>query len=230
MNKRNEKNLCTDLSQTEQRQFVELPDPAVVSPVSEATNRRGDLAKKFLQEVTGKVGDERLIGDLHFYGESIISSSPRDFVSVEEMNMFMISQWNDVTKDEDTVIVNGDFIDFDCCTIEQGYEIIDQLNGKIVLILGNHDRPYENVLRAYGDKLDVIECPILKDDFWIISHEPKFVSMAMPYANVFAHVHLNPMYNDISPRSFCTSAERIGYKPILWQDIKNAVRNYGKGR
>lgn len=220
-----------DMKNLGQKEFIPLPDHVGVSmpqTMNGAVQMRDEMAKRFLQEVTGKTGKERIIGDSHYYGEGIIKSSPRDFKSVYEMNEFMIQEWNSVTEADDIVIVNGDFIDFDNCTIDQGYEIIDRLNGHITLLLGNHDRPYEQIYREYG--LDVISYPILKDGFWIISHEPQFVSMAMPYANVFAHVHLNPMYKDVSPRSFCTSAERIGYKPILWEDVKTAVRNCGKGR
>lgn len=217
---------CTDSSAMEDKIFQPLPDPSgVPQNMSEAMKVRDELAKKVFDEaVKNPTGKERIIGDLHFYGRSIIHSSPRRFTSVEQMNEFMIKEWNSVTADEDTVIVNGDFIDFEHCTVEQAYEIIDRLKGSIILILGNHDRPYEGLLRAYGARLQVIPYPILKDDFWIISHEPKFVSIASPYANVFAHVHLNPMYKDVSPRSFCTSAERIGYKPVLWSYVKEAVR------
>lgn len=217
-------------SREDNKQFVPLQDSSGAPPTSinDILKTRDILAKDVVQQVLGKSSRERLIGDPHFYDPNIIQSAPRNFPNVKVMNEFMIEQWNSVTEPDDIVIVNGDFINFDHCTIEEGFEIIDRLDGHITLLLGNHDWPYEHIYREYG--LDVIGYPILKDDFWIISHEPKFVSTAMPYANVFAHVHLNPMYKDVSPRSFCTSAERIGYKPILWEDVKAAVRNYGKGQ
>ena len=168
----------------------------------------------------------RVIGDLHFYDPNIIKMGPRDFESVEQMNQYMIDEWNSVTGEHDTVIVNGDFIDLLHCSIEQAYAIIDQLKGKIVLILGNHDIVHEQVLRNYGPRLEVIPYTIVKDEFWIISHEPQYVSTAAPYANVYAHVHMNPTYKDVSSRSFCTSAERLRYRPILWEDIVCAVLSY----
>lgn len=166
-------------------------------------------------------GKERLIGDLHFFDKNIIQMAPRDFENVEIMNKFMIDMWNSETDDEDTVIVVGDFFDCSNCTKEEMFHVLDQLKGKIVLIVGNHDYPCLDWYREYG--ITVIEYPIVKDEFWIISHEPQYVSMAAPYANIFAHVHLNPMYNDVSPRSFCVSAERLGYKPMLLSKIKAAV-------
>lgn len=42
--------------------------------------------------------------------------------------------------------------------------------------------------------------------------------------NLFAHVHDNPEFKSVSKRSFCTSAERINYTPILFDDIKAQIQ------
>lgn len=165
------------------------------------------------------MGQERVIGDLHFFGKDMISIVPRDFTSIDEMNNFIISQWNSETAPEDTVFIVGDF--FDQCSKEEMFTILDQLNGTKILIVGNHDGPFVHWYKEYG--ITVIEYPILKDQFWILSHEPQFVSDAAPYANIFAHVHLNPMYKDVSTRSICVSAERLNYKPILLSEAKSKV-------
>ena len=65
--------------------------------------------------------------------------------------------------------------------------------------------------------------PIIVDDFWIMSHEPMYINMNMPYANIFGHVHDNPIYKDFSKRSFCVCVERIGFRPILLSKIKEIV-------
>lgn len=178
---------------------------------------------------------EYIIGDLHFFDANIIRIAPRPFKSVQEMNEYMINGWNDTVEDIDTVIVAGDFINFEQCTKEEGWDIIDQLKGNIILIVGNHDRPHLPLLHEYirnrlakglSPKLTIIEYPIIHDGFWFISHEPMFVSEAAPYANLFAHVHLSPMHKDVSSRSFCVSAERLGYKPILVNIAKNRVIEY----
>ena len=208
------------LNNSKNRKFEPLPDHRGKEP--DVKNNTDECSIR-------KTGNERIIGDLHYYDPNIINLIPRGFKSVEGMNAYMIESWNSVTEHEDTVIINGDFIDFGNCTVEEGYDIINQLNGRrITLIVGNHDKPYLDILRGYGPRLEVIEYSIVKDQFWIISHEPQFVSNAAPYANIFAHVHLNPMYNDVSSRSFCTSAERLDYKPILLEDAMNAIRNFGR--
>lgn len=214
------------LNNSKNRKFEPLPDPRGEQPkYSDMMKERNELYKKVL----GQIGNERIIGDLHYFDKNIIGMAPRNFKSVAEMNDHMIESWNSVTEPDDTVIVNGDFIDFGNCTVEEGYDIINRLNGRrITLIVGNHDKPFLDILREYGPRLEVIEYSIIKDQFWIISHEPQYVSNAAPYANIFAHVHLNPMYRDVSSRSFCTSAERLDYKPILLEDAMNAVRNFGR--
>jgi calcineurin-like phosphoesterase family protein len=45
----------------------------------------------------------------------------------------------------------------------------------------------------------------------------------MPYANIFGHVHANPIYKDFSPQSFCVSVERINYTPISFEEIKRVI-------
>lgn len=164
---------------------------------------------------------ERVIGDLHFFGRDMIHIVPRPFDSVNAMNSYMIESWNLETAPDDIVFIVGDFFDAQYCTKQEMFDILNALNGIKVLIVGNHDKPFLDWYREYG--LTVIEYPILKDQFWILSHEPQFVSDAAPYANIFAHVHLNPMYKDVSSRSICVSAERLNYKPILLSEAKEKV-------
>ena len=101
-------------------------------------------------------------------------------------------------------------------------KLIKSLNGKIILIAGNHDK---NNLDFYKKEcgLEVYNYPIIIDDFWILSHEPMYVSQQSPYANIFAHVHNNPLYTTVSTRSYCVSAERISYKPINFKTIKQRI-------
>ena len=88
-------------------------------------------------------------------------------------------------------------------------------------IVGNHDKGLEDDYRKYG--IEVIEYPIILDGFWILSHEPMYVSEQSPYANIYGHVHNNPMYKTVSSRSYCVSVERIGYRPIELDKVKREV-------
>lgn len=76
------------------------------------------------------------ISDLHFYHKNAIEMDGRDFESIEEMNTYMIKQWNSRVRKRDEVVVLGDFSWGDA---EQTKEILSQLQGRIYFIRGNHD-------------------------------------------------------------------------------------------
>ncbi len=70
---------------------------------------------------------------------------------------------------------------------------------------------------------EVYDKPIILNGFWILSHEPLYVSENMPYANIFGHVHASPIFKDFSKHHFCVTVERIGYTPISFEDLLQKV-------
>ena len=84
------------------------------------------------------------ISDTHFGHTNIIPYCDRPFVSVEQMNRYMIQQWNSVVKKNDTVYHLGDFSL--CISPEEVKDIVSQLNGNIRLVKGNHDTWNKNSL------------------------------------------------------------------------------------
>lgn len=79
--------------------------------------------------------------DLHFGHANIIQYCNRPFASVDEMNAALIERWNDTVSDDDTVYVVGDFA---MGKIAETLPLGKQLKGYKILILGNHDRPFDN--------------------------------------------------------------------------------------
>ena len=74
--------------------------------------------------------------DTHFNHANIIRFCNRPFKDVEQMNEVMIANWNNVIGKDDTVFHLGDF----CLGgAAEWTKILDRLNGKIYLIMGNHD-------------------------------------------------------------------------------------------
>ena len=158
------------------------------------------------------------IADLHLGDENILRYEGRPFASVDSMNKTMIRNWNSVVSEEDVIFVVGDFIS------DLSYlPLIDELKGSIKLIVGNHDIPFIKEFRNYKG-IEVIDYPIILDGFWMISHEPMYVSENMPYANIFGHIHSNPMYLTVSSRSYCVCVERNNFTPVDFEYIKERVR------
>lgn len=77
------------------------------------------------------------ISDLHFYHESLLTKmDKRGFESCEEMHEYIIKKWNDKVRPQDEVVILGDV------SMERGKattDILNRLNGKLHLIVGNHD-------------------------------------------------------------------------------------------
>jgi calcineurin-like phosphoesterase family protein len=75
--------------------------------------------------------------DNHFYHKNVIGFCKRPYKNVEEMHKGMIKKWNGTVKPDDTIIIVGDFC---FANAKQRREICDQLNGKKILVQGNHDK------------------------------------------------------------------------------------------
>ena len=147
------------------------------------------------------------IADPHFGDDRIRRYENRPFETVEEMDRSMIGNWNAVVEEADLVYVLGDFGADDY----EG-EILSQLKGHKYLVKGNHDTNSNEAYRAAGFR-EVYDYPIILDSFWILSPDAMYVNTNMPYANLFGHVHNNPIIKDYSKQHFCVSVERIDYTP-----------------
>lgn len=157
------------------------------------------------------------IADTHFGHENIIKYENRPFQSVEDMDNSLISNWNSVVSNQDQVFLLGDFSMYNK---DKSVNICRQLNGNKILIKGNHDKKSNQFYFDCGFKT-VIEYPIVFQNFWILSHEPMYVNSNMPYANIFGHIHNNPMFKSFTNQTYCVSVERIEYTPIDFDKIKH---------
>lgn len=159
------------------------------------------------------------IADTHFGGDRILAYENRPFDNVQQMNEALIENWNKTVTDEDIVYHLGDF-----CNDGKYEDYLKQLNGHIRLVKGNHDIESNAFYRECGFE-EVYDCPIILNNFWILSHEPLYVNTHMPYANIFGHVHGSPLYKDFSTQHFCVSVERIDYTPIAFKEVVETVQS-----
>lgn len=163
------------------------------------------------------------IGDMHFMHRNIIKYCNRPFSDIEDMTEKLIKNWNSVVGNNDIVYVVGDFA---LCGKQKIIEICQRLNGRKRLILGNHDQASVNTYREAGFEF-VYNHPIIIDGFYFVSHEPIIgLTPDGVFAQIFAHVHNDPIYATVTPRSFCVSAERINYTPIEFEEIKEEMGRF----
>lgn len=78
--------------------------------------------------------------DLHFGHFRICKYCHRPFESRGEMDQALIDNWNSVVPEDGVVICCGDFMLPHDIGIKEYQKYLKQLNGKIYLTSGNHDR------------------------------------------------------------------------------------------
>lgn len=92
-----------------------------------------------------------ITSDLHFGHKSVMKFCPntRPWSDKDEMNQALIQHWNDLVGVDDTIYHLGDFSFMRRGKTE---EVLSQLNGNKIFILGNHDnRDNEKVLAGHGE-------------------------------------------------------------------------------
>lgn len=90
----------------------------------------------FVKKIKNQMANIFFTSDHHFGHENIIKFCNRPFKDAREMNEELIKRWNEKIKPNDHVYHLGDF---GLTYKENLAQIIDQLNGKIYLIVGNHE-------------------------------------------------------------------------------------------
>ena len=161
-----------------------------------------------------------MIADTHFGDENIRLYEERPFRDVEEMDLEMVRRWNGTVGDDDLVYHLGDF----CSQGEDRCrELLSQLKGHKYLVMGNHDLCLSaQKWRVLGFE-ECYDLPVILKGFFMLSHDPLYISRSMPYANLYGHVHNNPTYCSVSSRSACVSVERIGYTPVMLEELRGRM-------
>lgn len=159
-----------------------------------------------------------LISDTHFFHEGVLRFEPaaRPFATVEEMNETLVDRWNKTVGKRDTVWHLGDV----CFGHVRNLQIVNRLNGRKNLILGNHDN---YGIRAYAALFNKIEA-VKKYDDYLLSHIPVHPDQFYRFkGNVHGHLHSKQvmLINDTPDNSYVNvSCEQTGLAPISWEDVK----------
>jgi len=164
-----------------------------------------------------------MISDMHLGHKNIMYYEDRPFTSVEEMDKAIIENWNKIVGKKDKVFILGDVSFYNK---EKTAQIIKKLNGYKTLILGNHDEDHSVTWWREVGFEEVSRYPIIFEKFYILSHEPLYMSKNMPYANIHGHIH-HLKYED--KQFFNVSVECIDYTPISFEQIKAIITKSTEG-
>ena len=108
-----------------------------VKQINESAPERQWSPWSIFVSVTGGESVRYYISDLHFFHEALLTKMDcRGFADCDAMHEYMIRRWNEKVRRQDEVVILGDV------SMERGKktsEILDRLQGKLYLIVGNHD-------------------------------------------------------------------------------------------
>ena len=126
--------------------------------------------------------------DTHFFHKGIIRLSKRPFDSVEHMNASLIANWNARVGKLDTVIHVGDML---FGNSKKWNEVLDQLNGEIILVEGNHDRmnnPNSTTRARFKSIHSILELDVA-GQFVHVCHYPMLSWRDRQRGSIHAHGH-----------------------------------------
>ena len=172
--------------------------------------------------------------DLHLCHDREFLYRPRGFENINDMNEFIVKTWNETVKPDDMVYVLGDLVLGGDKGTADGIEMLKSLNGKMWIILGNHDT--DNRISQYirlPHVSSVSYAEMLKYDGYrfFMTHYPcntsnlEKESMKQCILNLFGHTHSKEkFYNDI-PYMYHVGMDAHGCKPVLIDEIIEDIKN-----
>lgn len=177
--------------------------------------------------------------DPHFGHVAILEYENRPFASIDEMNEALIRGYNDVVRPDHTCLWLGDAF---LMSYGLAKDIMDRLNGKKIIVPGNHDRSARSlanigfvvvardVVFKIGERT-VRAChrPYLKTDSRHIKtlgqervakienkHPPRVKGEVLIHGHT--HGYRRRFQNMIN-----VGVDAWGYRPVTWQELEEEV-------
>lgn len=174
--------------------------------------------------------------DTHYFHRNIIKYSNRPFSSIEEMTEEMILRWNRVVTPHDTVFHLGDVAFSPDGTQYPIENVLSRLNGKKILIRGNHDHEtlrargweyvtdykevsYDGSNPSYNRKLKVV-----------LFHYPIFSWNKMRHGSIHLHGHTHANIPDTNQMVDVGVDNKLlcNYTPVNMDQILNYIATLPK--
>jgi calcineurin-like phosphoesterase family protein len=162
------------------------------------------------------------ISDTHFGHSNILKFEPvaRPFKDLAHMHEALINNWNSVIRPKDKVYHLGDF-----AFGRNWIKIADRLNGRKILVMGNHDK-YDSA--EYLKHFEQLRGMIFWDKC-VLSHMPVHRNFGgRCIMNIHGHLHSKFVSNDFGepdPHYFNVSVEHHNCFPVNADEI---IKQYSK--
>lgn len=152
------------------------------------------------------------ISDTHFDHKNIIRLENRPFDTVEQMNAVLKNNWNSrVKNNKDLVFFLGDF------AWANSDKHFAQLNGRKILIRGNHDYNSENL--PWDEKFDQITDLKIDGKRIHLYHYPIEEWDGFHRGSLHFHGHIHDKSLPPKKGRYNLSCEKIYYTPVTLEEI-----------
>lgn len=192
---------------------------------------------KKINDVSSKI---YFTSDQHFSHEGIIKFANRPYNEVSDMNEDMIQRWNRIVPVDGLTFVLGD-IGF--CNKKDIVDIFSRLNGRKILIRGNHDSNYsDGTLTSIFDEIHDLLYTRIKDEetskyvYMVLCHYPMFDWQGSFKGSwqLFGHIHTRVLteFETLKTKLFSSQydvgVDNNNFEPVSFQKIKDIMTNQAK--
>lgn len=178
--------------------------------------------------------------DTHFWHQNIISWTGRPWKDAPEMNKALIENWNSVVPKDGLVFHLGDFC---FAGASEWGKLRRELNGRIYLVMGNHDSVASQPMLELFEKVygGIARLRVGHQEIWA-SHFPLmcWTGMNRESWNLYGHVHTMkvpdsqqlgldaPRVRDCSVpgKQYDVGVDYNDYKPISFFEIQRILKDY----
>ena len=173
--------------------------------------------------------------DLHFGHEGMIQFANRPFQNENEMDEALIRNWNTTVPDDGLVFVLGDI---GVAPANRMKEIFDKLNGRKILIRGNHDGYYsESLLSLLFEEIHDLLYIRIRDSltskytYIVLSHYPllEWQSSFRGSWQLFGHLHTRSIhqFDTFKTHLFCkqydVGVDNNRFRPVAFSEVKQII-------
>jgi calcineurin-like phosphoesterase family protein len=162
--------------------------------------------------------------DWHFNHNRHFIYESRGFDSVEQMNEAIIERHNRVVNQLDTVYVLGDLCLGGADSLDRNKQLIEQMNGRLTIILGNHDTPAR--IEMYNqcknvEKITYADVLKYKKYHFYLSHYPTITTnfdyykpLCARILNLYGHTHQDTNFYDDLPFMYHVGIDSHNCEPV----------------
>ena len=158
--------------------------------------------------------------DTHFCHKNIIKYEDRPFPDTETMNSEIIKRWNSVVGPDDVVYHLGDVA---LGPADRFYSLVSALNGRKILIRGNHDGKSKEWYLEHG--FDAVYPALMlfaQGKRIMLTHNPRDMQYDDYDLHFYGHVHskgFHGEYPTVARNGACVCVERWDYHPVGLDDL-----------